>query len=340
MNKTVDVSNRPAWMTGPDELPHQPQDVPLWSESYMSYVYSPGNQVGIWVHLGYKPGKPGLWEETIVIGLPADRYLVARGFSSRPMDDGISICGVSWRCDEPYLQWTKRFRGGAQLVSREEMSAGPLRDGLYMPVDLEYTCHAICSPNDYGEEHMKVSWASRHYEQSHEASGYLSFAGERYEINGSGWRDHSWGPRDLTKFGSHTWLSAQFPQSGRSIMAVLLLAPGRPHPFSHALLCRAATQHQASVSGLPIARDISETETDFEFSFNAEENTSVIRATILQPLRVAYVGTNQIGIGTHRGPDAHHDWVSSFTRFEWDGEIGYGSSERSVDLAAGGAKHG
>lgn len=298
----------------------------------MSYVYSPGSQVGIWVHLGYKPGAPGLWEETFIATLPGDRYLVSRGFSSRPIGEEISICGVSWRCDGPYLRWTKRFRGGAQLVTRADLNAGPLRDGVYLPVDLEYTCRAICPVNDYGEEHLKVSWASRHYEQSHDASGYLSFQGERYDIAGSGWRDHSWGPRDLTKFGSHSWLSAQFPATGRSIMAVHLQAPAPAKPFSHALLCLTDTLIKASVSGMPIAQDISESESDFEFVLTTAEGASTLRAKILQPLRVAYLGTNQIGIGTHRGPGAHHDWVSSFTRFEWDGDIGYGSSERSVEL--------
>lgn len=342
MSKQINATERPDWLKDADEFPHSPPDIPLWSESYMTYVYSPGNQVGVWVHLGYKPGSPGLWEETLVIALPGNRYLVARAFSARPIGQEVSINGVAWRCDAPFQKWTKRFQGGAQLVSGDELRAGPLRDGLYRPIDLELVCEAITPPNDYGLEHKheSSSWGTNgHYEQTHQAHGHLDFDGEKIAIDGTGWRDHSWGPRDLLKFGSHTWLSAQFP-GGRSLMAVHLQGPAPAKPFVHALLYEKGALRKVAITGMPIANDIAETESDFACEIATAEHTSTIRATILQTIRLGMLGTNQIGIGTHRGPDAHHDWVSCFTRFEWDGETGYGSSERSVDLTVKGKQHG
>ncbi len=36
-------------------------------------------------------------------------------------------------------------------------------------------------------------------------------------------------------------------------------------------------------------------------------------------------------IGNHAGPAIDHDDVDAFTRFTWDGEVGYGLTERTVD---------
>jgi hypothetical protein len=186
-------------------------------------------------------------------------------------------------------------------------------------------------PFDFGTDHLDQDWAVGHYEQHGRLTGELRVAGERYEIAGTGLRDHSWGPRDYRRIGTTTWLHAQFPDGGRSLMAVLVTGvPPRP-PFSVATIGNADTIRHVSAEGLPLADDLAAAEADYAFTLNGED----VRATVVNPLRAALVGAAEIALGTHAAPGANHHYIDAFTRFEWGGEVGYGLTERSVDLQGG-----
>src|SRR6266436_4127161 len=88
-------------------------------------------------HVPGHDGLPTLWDEVMYITLPGDRYLVTRGFGPGRVEDAngdgrgeIAIAGLSFRCDEPFRSWTKRFDGAARLVSGDDLRAGPIGDGL------------------------------------------------------------------------------------------------------------------------------------------------------------------------------------------------------------------
>src|SRR5882672_5126918 len=139
--------SRPVWLKESDELPHKLVDEERWAENYLSLVNSPESGVALWMHLSHVQGHDGLptlWDEVMYITLPGDRYLVTRGFGPGRVEDAngdgrgeIAIAGLSFRCDEPFRSWTKRFDGAARLVSGDDLRAGPVGDGLYVPVALE-----------------------------------------------------------------------------------------------------------------------------------------------------------------------------------------------------------
>jgi hypothetical protein len=55
-----------------------------------------------------------------------------------------------------------------------------------------------------------MEFARGHYEQHHHARGRLEIDGRRYEIDGLGLRDHSWGPRYWQAPAWYRWLTANF----------------------------------------------------------------------------------------------------------------------------------
>lgn len=325
---------RPDWLTDADEMPHDHEGVsPAWSENYLSYVWSPSNAIGIYVHLCCRPGTPTVWDEQLQIVLPGDRYLVSKGMSPGRIENGPSVCGISFYCDEPYKQWTKRFQGGARLVSGEEMRAGPLKDGEHIPVEIELVYEAMSPPFDFGTGTLDQAWAAGHYEQHHRVSGWITFAGERHEIKGTGLRDHSWGERHYSEIGASNWLHAQFPDSGRSLMVVLVTGKPPKSQFTYACVSDGETVSPVRPSELPVAKNLADTETSFEFELTTEEGTtSTVKATIINSFRAALVGASEIALGTFQFPGASHHYIDAFSRFEWDGEVGYGIIERTVDL--------
>jgi hypothetical protein len=324
--------SRPGWLRDEDELPHSPPDVPLWCENYLSYAYSPEVEVGIYFHMCHRGDPQELWDEKFVVALPDDEYLVAKAFSPGYGTRGPRPCAVSFECDEPFVQWTKRFNGAARLVSGNELRSAPLADGLHVPVDLELRCRAMSPPYDFGGEKLDQSWGTGHYEQHHEVSGRLTFDGRTVALAGTGLRDHSWGPRDYAQIGSTIWIHGQFPDSGRSFMAVHV--SGRPprEPFTYAVTSDRESVRAATASGVRTLTNRAAANEAYEIELSCAGERAAIRAEVLKSVDMAFIGPSEIGIGNHREPGVNHDYIESFTRFEWDGEVGYGATDVSIEL--------
>jgi hypothetical protein len=331
----IQAQIRPDWLTNADEMPHDPgvEVPPLWSENYLSYVWSPANEVGIYVHLCRRAGPIEVWDEQVIIALPGDRYLLAKAFAEGVIDHGPSVAGIHFRCDEPYKQWTKRFRGGARLLTGDQYRSGPLTDGAHIAVEWETTWTAFSPPFDFGTGTLDQSWAVGHYEQHHHVAGMLRFLDERYDITGTGMRDHSWGARDYQEIGTTTWLHAQFPDSGRWLMAVLVTGvPPKPR-FEFAVVGDGSAATVANAAGMPEATVLEDGSAAYTLTLTHEDGTrSTVKATVLNALRAALVGPSEIALGTLAAPEANHHYIDAFTRYDWDGDTGYGITERSIDL--------
>jgi hypothetical protein len=322
---------RPAWVEDADELPHEPGDVPLWCENYLTYVHDPEREVCAWMHLCHRPADPSLWQETLLISLPEDRFLAAKAIAPGEVGRGVNVCGASYVCERPFTEWTKRFEGGARLVRGDQLRAGPLDDGAHVPVELELSCRSLGPAYDFGAEHLEQEWGHGHYEGHQQVSGSLAYGDERLEISGTGLRDHSWGPRDYNRIGSTTWIHGQFP-SGRTFMVVLVTGTPPAEPFTYAVISDGQTITPVEASGIPTATDASQAGHGYELMLETPDGPSTIRAEVLTTMPMSFLGPAEIGIGLHAAPAANHHYIEGPSRFEWDGEIGHGITERSVAL--------
>jgi hypothetical protein len=326
---------RPGWLSDADELPHTPGDVELWCENYLSYVYAPDSTIGVYSHMCHRGGRPELWDEKVVIALPGDRFLLAKSFSRGYPDHGPATAGLSLRCEDPFRLWTQRFHGAARLMSGDELRAGPLSDGLHVPVELVLTCHAFSPAYDFGAEKLDESWGTGHYEQHHRATGELRFGGEVFALDGTGLHDHSWGPRDYAQIGSTVWVHGQFPQSGRSFMAVIVTGRAPRPPFTYSVMSDGRSLIPVTARGIEPRSSRAQADEDFTLELDGPDGPSIVRAQVLKSIDMAFIGPTEIGLGTHRGPDVNHAYIESFTRFDWDGEVGYGATDVSIEQSPG-----
>lgn len=344
------VARRPTWLAEADELPHDAVDMPFWVENYLTYAYSPATQVGVYLHLRHLTGAgdgPELWDELIQVALPGDRYLTSRAFGPGRIDRSgagpgtgqFSVSGLTYRCDEPFARWTKRFVGGARLISRDELQAGPVADGPHVPVELNLQIRGLGSPFDYGTSDLDQAWAKAHYEQHHEFEGQLLVDGERFEITGTGLRDHSWGPRDFAKMGRTTWIHASFPKSRRAF-ALCYVAESPPYVAERLLwtvVHDGDDVYPVETFDVPQAMTLAQVDEDAEFRMTMPDGRiSTVKTSLLQPLRMYLMPGSEIGHGSPHpgGPHSHatHHYCPTFVRVDWDGEEGYGYNERSVKL--------
>lgn len=326
----------PAWLTDAHEMPVDPGRTPppLWSENYLTYVWSPGNRVGIYLHLCHTLAGVEIWNEQMIVALPGDRYLVSKGQTRGNIGAAeFTICGLHFRIDAPFQKVTMTFRGGARLLSRKEYDAGPVQDGAHIPVEWMLTFKGMSPPFDLGSAHLDQVWAVGHFEQHGEITGVLTFDDERYEINGTGLRDHSWGARDYKDIGSTTWLHGQFPKTGRSFMAVRVTGVAPKPEFRFARVCTRDTSTPITADGVPVARSLEDTFKAYQLRLTGPDGkVSTVNAEILDATRAALVGPSEISLGIFTALPANHHYIDAFTRFDWDGDIGYGVTERTVDL--------
>ena len=329
----------PHWLTDAHEMPVNPGENPpaLWSENYLMYVWSPANAVGIYWHLCRTLGEIPIWNEQLVVALPGGRYLASKGQSRgevRPAS--LSVVGLQVSVNIPFRRLNVSFRGGARLLSRDEFHSCPVQDGAHVPVDINLGFDSMSPPFDLGSGHLDQAWAVGHFEQHGRIVGSLRFGDEAYPIDGTGLRDHSWGARDYKNIGSTNWLHAQFPNSGRSLMAVLVSGIAPKPELRYAITSDGETIQPVQVEGLAPAMTLEETLRGYELNLvDASGKASCIRAEILDASRAALVGPSEISLGTYTKAQANHHYIDAFTRFDWDGETGYGVTERTVDLTKG-----
>lgn len=329
---TVTEVKRPKHLTDTDELTHPLESVVLWSENYLSYVWSPENSVGVYMHFNRPPFNARLWHDIFVVYLPGDEYLVAKGFTPEPEAAvrGPRGAGLDWTCDEPWVQWTKRFEGAVQHVTGEELRSGALRDGVHTGARMELVYRQMSSVFGVGDLSQQ-DWAVDHYEQHCTVTGWIEYAGLRHEINGMGLRDHSWGPRDLSRMADHVWIQGQFP-SGRTFMAIYVRnRSGSGHLDYHLVGDAEGNLTQARLRNPPVISDDSQPLEPYVLEFELGDGTvELIKAEVVTGCPIGLVGQSEMAYGVDSRPQTSHCLWECLAQFEWDGEVGSGLSERTV----------
>lgn len=324
--------HRPVHLTDIDELTHPVEDVALWSENYLSYVWSPSNEVGVYMHFNRPPFNPRLWHDIFVVYLPGDEYLVAKGFTpeTNAAARGPRGAGLDWTCNEPWAQWTKRFEGAVQHVTGDELRSGALLDGVHTGARMELVYRAMGTAFGVGDLSQQ-DWAVEHYEQHCAVTGWIEHEGTRYEIDGTGLRDHSWGPRDLSRMADHVWLQGQFP-SGRTFMAIYVRnRSGHGHLDYHLIGDRDGNLQVATLRNPPVISDDSQPLNPYVLEFELADGTvETISAEVLTGCPIGLVGQSEMAYGVDFRPQTSHTLWECLARFQWNGEVGYGLSERSV----------
>ena len=174
----------------------------LWSENFLFALQDPLSGLALWLHLGTVPTDWHLWEDRIYAWLPGGSGLLSLSsyHATRPEDrPGGAV--MRFACIEPFRRWRVVLDGFAlhSEVSTMDRGDGPSRRRR-LRLELEVDC---ASPvwdarrgNGHGYAGMAAqAWAKEHYEQLVRARGWMEVDGQRLEVDATGWRDHSRGPR-------------------------------------------------------------------------------------------------------------------------------------------------
>ena len=196
-----------------DEYMHVPTEHPQFNESaYYNFVEGDSG-FGVLIRMGNRVNE-GHAEVTVLVYLPDGRAAFRYERASIDTNDGFNAGGLRFDVVEPLKKMAVHFDGTAYLLSKGTALEDPKQAFMTSPVvpvslELHYAnlipVHGLGGGS--GIEGAEDSIAVGHYQGPCSVAGWIEVDGERKEINGLGFRDHSWGPRKWQGPSWWRWLT-------------------------------------------------------------------------------------------------------------------------------------
>ncbi len=129
---------------------------------------------------------------------------------------------------------------------------------------------------------------------------------------------------------AHNWHSGNFPD-GRGFNFSIVGWREADKSHSVGVVTTPDGVQMAAVVNEPLIHAESEIWDPYEMVLRTEDGVEhVITAEVLSVMPHSLVGPNEIAYGNHTGTAASHLLLDCQTRYEWDGVVGYGLTERTV----------
>jgi hypothetical protein len=305
-----------------EDLPHEPQAMAHWSESYAFWAWDKRNSLTIYGHFQRHPDKPIIWRGYCTV-MRGDQIYAIHTYGRQRSPFGPGFESVHVTIEEPHHLWRFRAEGAGQQRSCASLFKSAINDGPAVPlkVDVQLTCRTPVWALKHGTPGTEAIMPA-HYEQTGKVIGFVEIGDKRYEVDCLGANDHSHGPRNTqTLYNGSGFFNAAFP-SGRSLTAIQM------SPTAHTGYINCGDGEIRTVTRVVMPK--SGWEPGETGSFTAEtDDRSVEVSYEITPRRVALtmVPPNYEHIGLIEGPATRLVYCDLTCNVQWDGEHGSGSWE-------------
>ena len=207
-----------------DELFHPVGDDPAWSESYYFNFVDPRSGIGAFTRMGFRPNDG--WADALhAVYLPHGRVAFTYGRRTDltpqlvatlgPVDPAVG--NLTLRRGEAFRRWDIHYSGEAQDMADPTVMLAATKDrpaGWASPAQLEMDVafEALSAP------HYAAGGSQGHFEQTGRVTGTIGLGDERWEVDGSGVRDKSWGPRSWQAPGGGSGAASPAADAGRCFL--------------------------------------------------------------------------------------------------------------------------
>jgi len=186
-----------------DEYSHPPTAEPNFNESVYGSGWDPRLRMGAWMRLGNRVNE-GHAELSVCAYLPDGR--VACQFQRPAIDSNErhSAGGLDYRVIEPFHAVEMNYAGELMLLDDPQLLREPSRlfkEAPRVSGAVEFRLDGVSpmhggEPTAPGQETMYGrDFSLGHFNQHMRTRGRIRVGDQCWEIDGFGWRDHSWGPR-------------------------------------------------------------------------------------------------------------------------------------------------
>ncbi len=316
--------------------------VPAWTENLLFTPYDPTHNIGMWLHLGTVADAWELWEDRALVTLP-DGEGVLSMWAYHRTDPARRPAGANLRfeCLQPFRRWRVTFDGFCLRTPQESMRTGLVRDGekVRLQLDLEIECatpvwdaHTAAAAATGRGGMDQQQWAKEHYEQLYRARGTVRWGRREVAFDGTGWRDHSRGPRgddSVNGWGGHVIAGCLFPGSGRAFGLSRYWSTDGTVTLEGGYVVEAGALTHVRVVDVPRLDGLVASGEVLPFGLAWQDRRLELTATTRTGLWTTFAGGLPYGVASP-GRAYAINWASC----DWDGDVGYVYVERS-DLRAG-----
>jgi hypothetical protein len=303
-------------------------DIPAWTENLLFTPYDSINDVGMWLHLGTVADRWERWEDRVLVALPEDQGVLSMWAYHRTVAERQPAgANLEFRCEQPFHKWRITFDGFCLRSSYEQMRTGLIADGpkCHVRMELEVECVTpVWDAATAGSGMAEQSWAREHYEQLIRVTGEIIVDGVTVDFDGSGWRDHSRGPRGaeaLKDWGGHVITGGVLP-SGRAFGMCRYWARDGHTTLEGGYVVEDGILHQVGIASAPPPAVLTRGGETFSFALDGlGEITGVVRSSMWIHM------DHGLPYGV---ADPARAYTVSWAEVQWNGETGYVYLERSA----------
>ncbi|MET0987389.1 MAG: hypothetical protein ABW034_18495 [Steroidobacteraceae bacterium] len=182
-------------LTLADNENHPPGTSPLWQESSVFYFSDPGKGVTAFHRIGilFNREIANIYSWTSIGGKVVSRAKRTRLPIPTGPTTGTSLDGLTFTTLDPLIEYRIQVD----------------RDG----VETDVVFKAFTGPVTMDADAGGLRVAARHYNMLAQVTGTVRAGGSTTPIDGVGFIDHSWGPRDLTSVIGHRFFMCVFDEN-------------------------------------------------------------------------------------------------------------------------------
>lgn len=210
-----------------DDWMHPVEGTSHYNESaYYNFIVGGEEPYGGWIRIGNRPNE-GYAEVTVSLWLPDGSLGIQ--FHRAPITDNLAhnAGGARFEVIEPWKEHRVRYSGEVCVMRNPLDLSNPssaFKNNPFEHAEVDIVWRGL-SPGWGGEPRVKDAegnwhsadvdaaanqFARGHFEQVGAVTGQMRIGDRVFAIEGSGQRDHSWGPRYWQNTGPYTWLLMNF----------------------------------------------------------------------------------------------------------------------------------
>ena len=190
-----------------DPLP----DVPHMSENFFYIGHDPDSRLAYIVHIGRWIKDPEIFREMLIVWLPDGTVMWAQSFGRGDCSRGPAVACSRIICEEPGKRIRIKYSGPMQPIAPDQIVNPPGIPNVLDKVDIDLVFEGTLATYYYPQTE-NTTWSKWHTEQLGKVSGSIKHIDQKFDFSGTGYRDHSRGPRYLKDFRGHSWIQGQFPE--------------------------------------------------------------------------------------------------------------------------------
>jgi hypothetical protein len=320
-------------------LPAPPESYPGYREKFWVSGYDGRAGIGFSIWLETTPGDYGRWTESLHVVLPDGWRLTSN--TESPVKAGANAGGqhAFAYCREPLKVWDYHVQTTAQAARHDTWPLEPLGEvRLALQLTLTSASPAFEVMKAPGARDEDATFGSQ-YRQFFQAVGTVQADGIRHEIDAAGFRARTIGAYAGAKFGGHAMVSVLFP-SGRGAMYLRQVQPDLTPLVDWAVMVEGGHGYPARVvEGPAHLPEVKARGESYGVALASDIGRMDMGVSIVAPLLSVrehyFVETARTAAELEAAKPQAEGLANNiaFARFEADGEVGFGMTERSARLS-------